>query len=119
MMVSATVQARPQVSFWNDPKARARIVQALLVILLLVLGYEIAVNTVSNLKSRNIASGFGFLARTSGFDINQVLIDYSSASTYGRALVVGFLNTILVSVLSIIMATIIGFVMGVMRLSRN
>lgn len=119
MTVSATVQERPQVSFWNDPKARARIVQAVLVILLLVLGYEIAVNTVSNLKSRNIASGFGFLARTSGFDINQVLITYSSASTYGRALVVGFLNTILVSVLSIIMATIIGFVMGVMRLSRN
>ena len=64
-------------------------------------------------------SGFGFLSKVAGFDIIQTLIPYSSNSNYGDAILVGFYNTILVSVLSIIAATIIGLIMGVMRLSKN
>ena len=110
---------RPKVSIWNDPKIRSIFVQAVLLLVLGFVFYEIASNTITNLRTRNIASGFAFLSKTAGFDIIQTLVAYSSGSNFGRALVVGFLNTVLVSVLSIVAATIIGFTVGVMRLSKN
>ena len=119
MTATAEDRERPQVSFWNDPKVRSILFQIVLLLVLAFMAYEIVVNTLSNLKSRNIASGFGFLSKTSGFDIIQSLIPYSSSSTYGRAILVGFYNTLLVSGLSIVAATIIGFIMGVARLSKN
>ena len=76
-------------------------------------------NTMANLARIGVASGFGFLAQPSGFDIGQSMIDYSSSSTFGRAFLVGFLNTILVAVVGIVLATIIGFTMGIARLSHN
>ncbi len=111
--------ASQHVSIWNDPRIRSRVFQVVLLLLLGVLIYDIAVNTATNLASRNIASGYGFLNRTSGFDVIFSLIPYSSTSTYGDALLVGFLNTLLVAILGIILATILGFLIGVMRLSRN
>jgi general L-amino acid transport system permease protein len=119
MTATAEDRERPQISFWNDPKVRSILFQIILLLVLAFMAYEIVVNTMSNLKSRNIASGFGFLSKTSGFDIIQSLIPYSSSSTYGRAILVGFYNTLLVSGLSIVAATIIGFIMGVARLSKN
>ena len=77
------------------------------------------VNTIRNLEIVGLATGFGFLGDTASFDINQRIIDYSSTSTYGRAIIVGGLNTILVAVLGIITATILGFTCGVLRLSSN
>ena len=82
-------------------------------------GWILVSNTMANLARLGVASGFGFLERPSGFDIGQTLIDYSAASTFGRAFLVGFLNTILVAVVGIILATIIGFTMGIARLSHN
>ena len=120
--MAATVDAyghSTKVAFWNNPKFRSIAFQVVLVLAVAVLFYEIVVNTIDNLKSRNIASGFGFLSKTAGFDIIQTLINYSSASSYGAAILVGFYNTILVSIFSIILATIIGFTMGVARLSKN
>ncbi|MGB6117051.1 MAG: amino acid ABC transporter permease, partial [Mesorhizobium sp.] len=76
-------------------------------------------NTMTNLRRAGISSGFDFLNARSGFDISSSMIDYSSDSNNGRALVVGLLNTLLVSILGIITATIIGFVIGVGRLSNN
>lgn len=76
-------------------------------------------NTVANLKKRNIAQGFGFWNVEAGFDISQTLISYSAASSYGRAFWVGLLNTLLVSGLSIFFATVIGILVGVLRLSKN
>jgi general L-amino acid transport system permease protein len=111
--------ARRGVSVWNDPRVRARVFQAVLLLLAGVLIYEIAVNTARNLASRNITSGWDFLSRSSGFDVVFSLIPYSSESNYGRALLVGLLNTLLVSALGIVLATILGFTIGVMRLSRN
>lgn len=119
MTATADVRDKPKVSFWNDPKFRSIIVQAVLVAILAWVAYEVIVNTAANLAKQNKVFGFSFLSRTSGFDVIQSLIDYSSSSNYGRALLVGFYNTILVSVLSIVAATIIGFIMGVMRLSKN
>jgi general L-amino acid transport system permease protein len=108
-----------KVSFWNDPKIRGLFFQALLVAVLAFLVFEMVSNTVANLRARNISSGFAFLSKTAGFDIIQTLVPYSSSSNFGTALYVGFLNTVLVSALSIVAATIIGFTMGVMRLSKN
>ncbi len=73
-------------------------------------------------ESRTLAItnlGFAFLRGRAGFEVGQSLISYSSNSTYGRALVVGFLNTLLVAVTGIITATIIGFIVGIGRLSHN
>ena len=119
MSAAIETRERPKVSFWNDPRIRSGFVQFVLLLVVAVLFYEIAHNTYINLRDRNIASGFGFLTKTAGFDIIQSLIPYSSGSNYGAAIVVGFLNTILVSILGIVAATILGFFMGVMRLSKN
>jgi general L-amino acid transport system permease protein len=120
MAAASDAPEREKVSFWNDPKVRSYFVQALLLLALAFFAYEIVHNTVTNLRSRNISSGFDFLAKGAGFDIIQTLVPYSSgASSYGTAILVGFLNTILVASLGIIAATIIGFIVGVMRLSKN
>lgn len=119
MAFGTDVQEQSKVSFWNDPKVRSYAVQAIVLAVLVFFGYEIVHNTLANLASRNIASGLGFLTKTSGFDLIQTLVPYNSSSNYGRALYVGFLNTVLISVLSIIAATILGFIVGIMRLSKN
>ena len=76
-------------------------------------------NTIANLQRAGLTSGFGFLGDQAFFDINQRLIDYTSQSSFGRALIVGLLNTVLVSSLGILTATLIGFIAGVLRLSNN
>ena len=79
----------------------------------------IVVNTKANLERAGLNAGYGFLFDTSAFDINQRLISYDSTNTYGRAFIVGGLNTVLVASMGIVATTIIGFVAGVLRLSRN
>ena len=76
-------------------------------------------NTAANLKRQNIASGFGFWNTTAGFDISQTLIQYTNTSTYGRVFWVGLTNTLLVAVIGVFFATIVGFTMGIARLSSN
>jgi len=105
--------------FWTNERVRGLIVQAFLFLLLCVFVGFIASNTVENLKTAGLASGYGFLTDTASFDINQRLIEYSSTSTYGRAIVVGGFNTIVIAVLGILMATVLGFVAGILRLSNN
>src|ERR1700722_1883243 len=94
--------------------------QAMLVLLVGGLAAGAVYNAARNLAHANIAHGFGFWNNTAGFDISQTLIDYSSStSTFGRAFWGGLLNTLLVSGLGIIFATILGFIIGLARLSRN
>ncbi|RUV67287.1 amino acid ABC transporter permease [Mesorhizobium sp. M5C.F.Ca.IN.020.14.1.1] len=106
-------------SFINDPKVRGIFFQAVVVIVLVALVWWIVQNTIDNLTRLRIASGFGFLRGRDGFDISDSAIAYSSDSTYGRAILVGFINTLIVAVSGIITATIIGFILGVGRLSHN
>jgi general L-amino acid transport system permease protein len=110
---------RQRVPVWNDPRVRSRAVQALVLLLAGIFVHDIVLNTAQSLANRNIASGWGFLFRNSGFDVVFSLIPYSSESNYGRALIVGFLNTLMVSALGIVLATLLGFLIGVMRISRN
>lgn len=102
-----------------DPKVRGIFYQVLTVALVALFVWTITQNTIHNLQKANIASGFGFLDGRAGFDIGQSLIEYSSDSTYGRALLVGLLNTIQVAVAGIITASIVGFLVGLGRLSQN
>jgi general L-amino acid transport system permease protein len=109
-----------RVAFYNDSKVRSIAYQVALCVGVGFLGYEAASNAVANLERAHIASGFGFWHNTAGFDISQTLIQYDSqASTYGRAFWVGLLNTLLVAGLGIVIATILGFVIGIARLSKN
>jgi general L-amino acid transport system permease protein len=102
-----------------DPRTRGLILQVALLVGVAALFIDIALNTAANLKAQNIATGFGFLDKPAGFDISQSLIPYASTSTYGQVFWVGLANTLLVAVLGIVMATILGFVIGLARLSSN
>jgi general L-amino acid transport system permease protein len=102
-----------------DPAKRGLALQGLLVAVLLVLAYGIVSNTIANLEKQNIASGFDFLSRTAGFDVSQTLIPYSSRSSYGAVFLVGLVNTLLVAALGIVIATVLGFTLGIARLSPN
>jgi general L-amino acid transport system permease protein len=94
--------------------------QGALIVIVVGLGVAAIHNAAVNMAKANIAHGFGFWNVTAGFDISQTLIDYSSStSTFGRAFWVGLLNTLLVSSIAIVLATILGFVIGIARLSRN
>lgn len=106
-------------SWLHRREGRQVIGQILILILLGALFWTAASNAISNLQRQNIASGFGFWNNTAGFDISQTLISYSATSSYGRAFWVGLLNTLLVSAIGIVLATIVGFVMGIARLSSN
>src|ERR1700732_5015996 len=110
----------PRFPFYRDPKLRGLLLQALLCAAIGLMAYGAIHNAAENLARAHLASGFDFLDVTAGFDISQALIDYSSdSSTNGRAFWVGLLNTLLVAGLGIAFATVIGFIVGIARLSKN
>jgi general L-amino acid transport system permease protein len=109
----------PRVPLYNNPKIRSAAWQIGLLAALVWFGYEFALNAKANLDAQRIASGVGFLGNTAGFGVNQSLIAYSETDSYGRVFLVGLLNTLLVSGLGIVFATILGFVVGISRLSPN
>ena len=104
---------------WTDERSRGLIFQILVVLGLALFVAFIVSNTIANLQRAGLASGFGFLTDQAFFDINQRLIAYTSTSTFGRALIVGILNTILVAAMGVVAATFIGFFAGIIRLSPN
>ena len=101
------------------PEVRQVLFQIVLIIALAALFWMIISNTAANLRRQNIASGFGFWNTTAGFDISQTLIQYTNTSTYGRVFWVGLTNTMLVATIGVVFATIVGFIMGIARLSTN
>jgi general L-amino acid transport system permease protein len=113
-------RAPPAVSPLYDPRFRAIAYQVALCLLLGFLAYAAIENAASNLARASITTGFGFWNNIAGFDISQTLISYSAeTSTYGRAFWVGLLNTLLVAGLGVVFATMLGFLIGVARLSTN
>jgi general L-amino acid transport system permease protein len=110
----------PKVSPIYDPKVRSIAYQVILCAVIVFLAYSAVRNAADNLARAKIASGFGFWNQTAGFDISQTLIEYSAqGGTYGRAFWVGLLNTLLVAAIGIVLATIVGFLVGIARLSKN
>ncbi|AAW86028.1 amino acid ABC transporter permease [Aliivibrio fischeri] len=102
-----------------NPTFRAILFQVIAVAALVFFFYTIVNNALSNLESRGIATGLGFLDQEAGFGIGLSLVEYDETYSYGRTFVVGLLNTALVSVLGILFATVLGFTIGIARLSSN
>ena len=113
-------EGAPKVALLNNPEIRGwlfQVVLAVLVVYLAVMGW---INMNANLQAAGIASGWGFMSTNAGFAISQSLVEYSQASsTYGRVYLVGLINTLVVAFAGIIFATIIGFIVGIARLSKN
>jgi general L-amino acid transport system permease protein len=103
----------------NDRNVRAVLYQITMIAIIVATGWYLVSNTLANLASRNIATGWGFLRLESGFGISEHPIEFSPASTYARAFAVGLLNTLKVSALGIVLATILGTLLGIARLSSN
>lgn len=103
----------------RDPRVRAWLFQIALLAGVISILYFLVHNTLTNMERQGIATGFGFLDDSAGFGVIMSLIDYSEADSYGRVFFVGLLNTLLVSIMGIIFATLLGFVIGVARLSHN
>lgn len=107
------------IPFWRDPDKLGIIYQAVALSLVFLFGYYIFSNTQANLARQSIATGFGFLDNEAGFEIGESIISYSAADSYLKALLVGMLNTLKVSLLGIILTIVLGVIVGVARLSTN
>src|SRR6185503_12476422 len=101
------------------PKTKQLVVQALVAALVLAAAAYLVFNTLANLEARRIASGFAFLWQGAGFEIGESVLPYTAADTYARALAAGLANTFKVSLLGIVLATLLGTIVGLMRLSPN
>lgn len=104
---------------WNDPETRGLIYQAALAALLGLALYYLYSNVSENLRRQNIATGFSFLREMARFNIGETPISFTASESYARALLVGVLNTIRVSALAIVLATVVGVLAGIARASRN
>jgi general L-amino acid transport system permease protein len=118
-MSAVPASERPKVSLLYNPRVRTVTYQLALCAVIAFLAWSAVTNAIENLRRAHIASGFEFWNFTSGFDISQSLINYTSTSTYGRAFWVGLFNTLLVAGLGVVLATVVGFLAGIARLSKN
>lgn len=103
----------------RNQKVRGILFQFLTVVGLVAFLWYIGVNTVANIEQRGIQTGFDFLNGTAGFGIDQSPIAYTEENTHGRVFVVGLLNTLIIASAGIVFATILGLIIGILRLSRN
>ena len=112
-------EPQSSVPFWHDPGKRSIVYQIGIILMVGLLGYYLVSNTLANLGRQSIATGFGFVEKESSFEIGESLISYSAADSYGRALVVGVLNTLIVSFVGIVLTLFLGTLLGIARLSTN
>ncbi|MGR3496334.1 amino acid ABC transporter permease [Citreimonas sp.] len=120
----ATLSDPPSESFQlskliSDTRYRSYTFQLIALIALILVFAYLGSNLASNLADAGLNISFGFLSQSAGYDINQALIEYNNQMTHWRATLVGALNTLLVALLGCVLATIIGVVVGVLRLSKN
>jgi general L-amino acid transport system permease protein len=121
MSIASQPGGRNGGSSWiNDPKTRSIVFQVALVVLVVALVAWLANNTMTNMARLGTRFSYSYLGENAGYPISPALIEYSvSASSYGRALVVGLLNTLLAAGIGLVLATILGFIIGIARLSSN
>ncbi|MBL9095472.1 MAG: amino acid ABC transporter permease [Alphaproteobacteria bacterium] len=108
-----------RIAWWRRRRTRDLLFQAALIAGVLLLFGIMANNAIQTVERQHIATGFGFLDHTAGFDVVQTLVRYDETSTYGRVLLVGILNTLLVAAIGIVLATLLGFLVGIGQLSSN
>lgn len=108
-----------KIAFYNNPRFRSAFYQLVVLAAVIWFGVEFAINARANLEAQSVRFGLRFLDDPAGFGISQSLISYSEQDTYARVFFVGLLNTLLVSALGIVFATILGFIIGLARLSPN
>ena len=118
-MVSNNKDKSTKSYFWNDEKTRGILYQVITAALVALLGYYLISNVQNNMEKQAIASGFGFMEKEAAFELGESIIEYSAADSYGRALVVGVLNTLKVSFIGIILTTILGTIIGIATSSSN
>lgn len=104
---------------WRSRAVRGVLYQIIAVVVLVLAVWFVAGNTLENMRSRGIHSGFGFLSQTAGFGIGESVLDYDASRSYGRAFAVGLVNTLRVAVVGIFFASVIGVLIGIGRLSAN
>ena len=108
-----------RIPIWNDARVRGVFYQVIALGFVVLLGYYLVTTTMRNLDTRHISSGFTFLQRNAAFEIGESIIPYTAASSYGHVLLAGFLNTLKVGFIGIILTVLLGTVIGVARLSKN
>ncbi len=117
---SARVKPKEKFDFFNDERVRSVFYQLLTACIVGWLAWFLISNTARNLEVRGMNTGFAFLTATAGFDTDFKLIEYKpGVGTYGRIFLIGCINTLLVSAIAIFASTILGFFIGVLRLSPN
>lgn len=115
-----SVNVAPAASFWRDPDKRAIIYQVVVVAVIAWFVYAIINNTATNMEQRGLASGFGFLSTTAGFGIiSTPFVPYTEESNYFTVFLVGLVNTIIIAAIGCFFALLLGFVVGIARLSSN
>lgn len=119
LKVNMNTQAPEKIPFFRDPAKLSIFYQIVTLIGVALLSFYLVNNTLANLERQSISTGFGFVEKESAFEIGESIIEYSAADTYGKALVVGFLNTLIVSFIGIILTVLLGTIIGISRLSSN
>lgn len=112
-------KAQGKIPFFRDPAKLSVLYQVFTLLGVVLLSYYLVNNTLANLERQSISTGFGFMEKEASFEIGETLIEYSAADSYGRALAVGFCNTLLVSFIGIILTVVLGTFLGIARLSSN
>jgi len=115
----STPSRQATVPFWRDVRVLAVLAQIAFVVLVAIAGGYLYANLASAMQRRGLVAGFDFLGNEAGFEIGETLIPYQPSDTYGRAFFAGFLNTLWVSAIGIVLATMLGVTIGVARLSPN
>ncbi|MCO4838407.1 MAG: ABC transporter permease subunit [Oceanospirillaceae bacterium] len=118
-MTGQKTSNNPLLKLWNDKESRSVIIQIISFAIIIGFFAYVINNAVVNLAAIGKDIDFSFLFTTSSYDINQSLIDYTSRSTHFEAGLVGLINTLLIAVFGIVIASVLGFTLGVMRLSKN
>ena len=120
-MALMSSRTRPLKAFlsWHNPRLRGWVYQALLLVAVGLVAAFLVSNVLNNLAARNIATGFGFLHNEAGFAISESVVAYSASDTYARAIGVGLLNTLKVALTGVVLATVLGGLVGMARLVRN
>lgn len=117
---SSSVGSVPKPSFWRDPDKRAIVYQVVVVAVIAWFVYAIINNTATNMEQRGLASGFGFLSTSAGFGIiSTPFVPYTEESNYFTVFLVGLVNTIIMAFIGCVLALILGFIVGIARLSSN